>query len=266
MTEALNDPLGAARLASRLFEQARGLGLETRVSSDFQAFAQLRQKVRGKIVSPMFDPQAAALSSDRAFWVGQYDAGGQCVALNAFRIDHVEPNLAHWVLGWMVGLYMRRSELIVPSHLEPPAGTRSARVSGKLVYHGEAWIDPKAVRAREAVEILPLLGMMLAYIKWNPDALWAVGSANMATRGLYARFGYPSVEPAFLRWEWLPDGADAIEWLALAERIDLDFIVQRHLAEMEGAGQISRMSTLASAETTETPLLPSGKRAGSTTR
>jgi hypothetical protein len=267
MRVALQDPLGAVRVAARLLEQSREFGLETRISSDFNAFATLRQELRGKPVSPMFDPVTGGLTPERAFWMGSYNAEGRCVAINAFRLDHVEPNLAHWALGWMVGLYIRRAELIVPSHIAPPASTASSRIRGQCVYHGEAYIDPKALRQRDAVEVLPLLGMMLAFIKWQPDALWAVGSEAMATRGLYARIGYPLVERSFLRWEWLPDGADPVEWLALVDRNDLEFLVQERLAEMErSTGQIRSISTLPSTATTETPLWPPGKRTGSTTR
>ena len=208
MTVALQDPLGAVRVASRLLEQSREFGLETRISSDFNAFATLRLELRGKPVSPMFDPITGGLTAERAFWMGSYNAEGRCVAINAFRLDHVEPNLAHWALGWMVGLYMRRAELIVPSHIAPPASTRAEKISGHIVYHGEAFIDPKGIRNREAVEILPLLGMRL-----------------------YARIGYAHVERSFLRWEWLPDGAEAVEWLALLERADMEFLIQERLGE-----------------------------------
>lgn len=231
MTIALQDPLGAVRVASRLLEQSREFGLETRISSDFKAFASLRQELRGKPVSPMFDPITGGLTPERAFWMGSYNAEGRCVAINAFRLDHVEPNLAHWALGWMVGLYMRRGELIVPSHVTPPASTRAERISGNIVYHGEAFIDPKGMRNREAVEILPLLGMMLSFIKWQPDAIWGLGADGMITRGLYARIGYAHVERSFLRWEWLPDGAEAVEWLALLERADMEFLIQERLGD-----------------------------------
>ena len=46
MTVALQDPLGAVRVASRLLEQSREFGLETRISSDFNAFATLRLELR----------------------------------------------------------------------------------------------------------------------------------------------------------------------------------------------------------------------------
>ena len=260
----LQDPLGVVEVASYLLAQARQWGLSIKISSDFQALRDLRLAVRQSVISPMFDPEISGLDETTGFWMGAYDASGRCVALNAFRLDKVEPNLSHWALGWMVGLYMRRSELIVPSHLNPPAGSRAEKVRGRVAYHGEAWIDPKNLRVREAVEVLPLLGMVLAFIKWSPDAIWAVGNEAMATRGLYARFGYPLVERSFLRWEWLPDGAEAVEWLALIERNDLEFVIQERLAAKARIGktQITEIFTGASTEATETPLIPFGKRMG----
>jgi hypothetical protein len=269
MQPAMGDPLGAVEVTARLLQKANAMGLETRISSDFHEFASLRKQLRGKPVSPMFDPVAGCLTPERAFWMGSY-AEGKCVAVMAFRLDHVEPNLASWALGWMVGLYMRRGELIVPSHITPPGGTRAEKLSGPLCYQGEAWIDPKALRSRDAVETLPLLGTMLAYIKWQPNAFWAIGSGNMATRGVYVRMHYPTVERSFLRWEWLPEGADPVEWLGIAERADMEFNIQERLAAEEPPPapilQIRRISTSDSTDMTETPLLPSGKRVGSTTR
>lgn len=264
----LQDPLGAVEVANRLLTQARGWNLDVRLSADFHEFARLRQELRGKVISPMFDPQVSGLDATSGFWMGTWDGEGRCVALNAFRLDHVEPNLAQWALGWMVGLYIRRGELILPSHITPPAATRAEQVRGRVAYHGEAWIDPKNLRVRDAVEVLPLLGMLLAFIKWSPDAIWAVCSEAMAKRGVATRFGYTHLERSFLSWEWLPEGADAVEWLALMERRDLEFLIQERLTQMrrEGADQMMNMSTGASSATTETPLIPFGKRTGSTTR
>lgn len=238
MTVALQDPLGAVRVASRLLEQSREFGLETRISTDFNAFATLRQELRGKPVSPMFDPLTGGLTPERAFWMGSYNAEGKCISMHAFRLDHVEPNLSYWAVGWMVGLYMRRSELIVPSHVVPPENTKAQTLKGNIVYHGETWLDPKEVRIREAVEILPLIGMMLAYIKWQPDALWGLCGESMITRGVTARIGYAHVERSFLRWEWVPDGAEPVEWLALLDRQDMEFIIQERLTRIDGVRKL----------------------------
>lgn len=224
----LLDPLAAAQSVSSLLDAGRQSGFTVELSSDFEALCRARRVLRGDEVSPMFDPEVSLLDEDRAFWLSAHASCGSVIALQAFRLDIVHPNLAEWALGWMAGLYLKRKELVLPRRIDPPANSVSQRLSGKLVYHGELWID-RHFRDRTCLEVFPRLGMLLAYLKWQPRSLWALVSEGMATRGHMVRMGYGQIEPGFLTWEWEPNGADPSEWIALAENSQMEFLI----AEMQ---------------------------------
>jgi hypothetical protein len=231
MSTGLADPLGLARVVSRMLEGARELGLNIQYSSDFEKLGETRLKARGDRVSPMFDPSISQLDEDRAFWMGAFDDDGQAISIQAFRLDIVLPNLAEWALGWMAGLYIKRQELVLPSALQPPAHSRSRLLKGALVYHGEMWTE-KTFKKREWFELFPKLGMLTALVKWQPDALWALTGKSFATHGYVTRSGYAHQERGFLQWEWEPRGADNVEWLIIAERSHLEFLIAEEVSRL----------------------------------
>ena len=55
-------------------------------------------------------------------------------------------------------------------------------------------------------DIFPRLGMLLAHLKWQPNAFWALMGNSMVTRGYVARLGYATQERGFLQWIWRPEG------------------------------------------------------------
>ena len=182
-------------------------------------FAALRAESANEPVSPFFDPSIKELANGKAFWTACYDVDGQNrpVTLQAFRIDLVDTCLADWALGFVIGIYMKRGEVIVPSKVQAAEELDHERIQGKLVYHGEFWVS-KDVRQKQAVETIPLWGMVLALMKWNPDAIWGIVEDPMATEALSPASAMHISERGFFEWEWLPSGADAREWLAITER------------------------------------------------
>lgn len=222
------NPLAAVNLINALVARAQALDVEPFVSSDFESFATERHRLRNEAPSPMFDPLVGRLAG-KAFWLGARNRAGEVVSLQAYRLDYVDTTLAEWAVGWMAGLYMKRHELMVPAHLEPPPHSRAARVSGKVVYHGEIWLMPN-LRSRGYFDTLPFLGMMLAYLKWQPDAVWGLVNDQMATHGHVTRMSYPHIERSFLRWQDCPASIPSNEWLVLAERSDLDYLVEERAA------------------------------------
>jgi hypothetical protein len=231
MTTGLADPFGLVRVVSRMLESARDLGLVVKYSSDFEDLGRTRFEARGDRVSPMFDPSVSQLDDDRAFWMSAFDDSGRVISMQAFRLDIVHPSLAEWALGWMAGLYIKRKELVLPSALQPPAHSRSRLLTGSLVYHGEMWTE-RTFKKREWFEIFPKLGMLTAYLKWQPDALWALTGASFASHGYVTRSGYAHQERGFLQWEWEPKGADNIEWLIIAERSHLEFLIAEEASRL----------------------------------
>jgi len=218
----LADPLRTVTTVAGLLRQGADQGFTFRISSDFAELARQRQALRSSEISPMFDPTACRSLSERGFWMALVNRAGRTVGLQAFRLDDADPNLAEWVLGWMMGLYARRREMIVPRAVMPPEHSLSHLIRGRIVYHGELWIDKQV---KGCFPLFPRIGMMLAMVKWQPEAIWALTGQSMATRGHMVRMGYGHLEQSFLTWEWEPEGAEQAEWIGIALRRHLEFSI-----------------------------------------
>lgn len=230
--QGLHNPLGVVRLCSELEGQLKAAGFSVRISSDLKAFSKTRFALRHSPVGPMHDPEVCDFSNERAFWMELVDDNQQTVGIQAYRCDEVSTSLADWLPSYMIGVYMRRHELMVPSNSNPPEGSISEQMRGRLVYHGELWLS-KNIKARQTIDVFSKLGSLLTLLKWNPDAIWALTSYHMATRGYASRMGYPYLERGFLRWQWFSEGVDAVEYLAVASKSYLEQLVEEELTEVK---------------------------------
>ena len=233
----LRDPLGTSRVVASLADELEQLGYKPATHDDLGAFGVTKLALRQEKPSPYFDLTVNAAGQGRFFWMSLTATSGDTVGLQAFRIDSVDSSLAEWAPSYTIGLYMRRQEILVPMHPSPPRGSISERINGQLVYHGEIWIN-KTIRNRRVFEAFGRLGMLLALIRWNPDAVWGLASQQMATHGHFTRIGYSYLERGFFRWQWEADGIDAVEWVVIAERSGLEQIVE----EMQTTPQQSRQA------------------------
>jgi hypothetical protein len=226
MAHGLADPLAAARAIAAVDATLSKRGYTASLETDFAAFSIVRRKLRsGKPESAVFDPQASAITPKKAFWMSLTNCHGDCVALQAFRADHAEPSLADWALGWMMGVYLKRSELVIPRKIDPPADSIAHKISGTVVYHGELWLNHE-VRGDQVLEPFARLGMLLSYIRWRPKAIWALTNGKMAYYANMPRWGYAHQERGFMSWQFEPDGACLSEWLSVADRPALERLIR----------------------------------------
>ena len=225
----LLNPLDAARAAALLDAELGDFKLSVHVSSNMVEFNEVKTRVRGFPVAPMHHHAVGVFQRERASWMSLKDAQGEVVGLQAFRYDEIDTNLADWCLNYMIGVYMRQQELMVPSFTKPPEGSISERLTGKLVYHGEIWIS-KVIKNRRVFESFVRLGLILAVIKWRPDAIWGLASAQMAGHGHFTRVGYTILERGFLRWQWASEGIDPVEYLVAAELPQLESMIDEMIA------------------------------------
>ncbi len=249
MRPGLDEPLQATAAVQELLAAISGqCGLRTVYTGGFRDLGKLQISTgNNNPVTPLFDPSISQLDKDKAFWLYVTRPDGTVVARQAFRMEIVSTTLAEWALGWILGIYLMRGELIVPTQLSPNENSVAYNLSGCLVYHGELWISP-SIKRRYFVELFSKLGLILAHIKWNPDAIWALVGKSMATGGHMSRMGYPHLEPGFLNWEYIPECADKMEWLGVADRRALCRMVEQL------SDHTTLMSTGQTSETTVTPL------------
>ena len=187
-------------------------------------FDTVKLAVRGIRVGPMHDCDVCDFSGERAFWMYLTDKDGEVVGLQAFRCDFIDTSLADWLPNYMIGVYMRRQVLMVPSHAKPPLGSVSERLRGRLVYHGEIWLA-KTIKGRNVFDGFTRLGLLISHLKWNPEATWGLASEQMAKHGHMTRVGYAILERGILRWHWYSEGIDAVEYLTMIEKSSLENII-----------------------------------------
>ncbi len=228
VAHGIADPLAAARVVTSLQDELLSLGFTTRVGTDLVELNALKLRLRGERSHPYHDPEICGLPESRAFWMTISEKSGKTVGLQAFRFDLVTTSLADWAPAYTIGLYMRRQEILVPMHAMPPQNSIAERISGRLAYHGELWVD-KDYRHQRLSHRFGRLGLLLCLLKWQPDAIWALADQSMAMNGGMLRLGYSHLERGFFRWQWVSEGIDPIEWIAIAEKADLERLVNEIL-------------------------------------
>ena len=226
--KGLHNPLGIARLCASLEAKLLAIGYTIELSHDFGLLDKTKLELRQSRVGPMHDSEVCDFSDERAFWMRLLDEKGQTVGIQAYRCDFVDTSLADWLPNYMIGVYMRRAEIMMPSHPKPPRGSISWRLRGRLVYEGELWIAPSA-KGKNVFDSFARLGMLLCIVKWNPDALWGLASERMANYGHVGRIGYTILERGFLRWEWASKDVDLIEYLAAIQRPAFEQMIEEML-------------------------------------
>jgi hypothetical protein len=224
----LHNPLGIVLLSAQLEEELRGAGFRVEISSEMKALDQVKLQVRGTHVGPMHDADVCDFSSERAFWMSLLDISGNVVGVQAYRCDEISTSLADWLPSMMIGVYMRRNEILMPAPSKHVKSSVAERLSGCLVYEGELWLS-KEVKGKRIFDCFTRLGMLLSCIKWNPDAIWALTSEQMARHGHLGRIGFTTIERGFLRWQMASKDIDAVEYLAVIDRDGLKQLVDEML-------------------------------------
>ncbi len=228
MIKCMDNPLSVARAVSVLERRVHQAGMRVTMKTDFREYAEVRKSVRpDSDVSAMFDHRCTEdLSDGRGFWLHCHNPEGETVALQAARVDWIETSLAQWCMPWMSTLYRMRGDKVEPETYRPLPNSTAERIKGWVAYHGEFWVQPEH-RGRVAgnlLEALPRLGLMMIYMRWNPDHVWGVITDILAARGAGIRMGFTTQQPSLLNWEIEPEGAGRSETMVCCDNRDLAFL------------------------------------------
>lgn len=229
MDQPLEDPLLIVKAVTRLSKSARRFGIKIQAGSDFEEFFDLVREVRGREPSIFFDPGLFGLNKETGLYlVGRDRKSNEVVHLQAFRSFYFNEPFRNAIANYMIGMHTRRGEPARHKRYETRETEVTARLRGLTLYHGELWIKNGSARSlmQGPVDVLPKLGILAAYLKWQPAAIWALVSDRMIRRGLVARYGYPYVEKDFAKWDDITDLVDEEEGLAVAFRSDLEDLVR----------------------------------------
>lgn len=237
-----NKPLELIVAGAKLLEQAENeLNVTVNVSTDFEVFASTREWVRGAKPWPYLDPKLNSFTPTNAFWVEAVQ-NGETVFLHGFRYDYVTEDFPLWCRTWVSGLHARAGDIV---KIEEPGAVTSERVrnlKGPLCHQAELWVGGSGHKFKwRALDILPRIGVILAYIQWQPEAIWALVDPKDVARGGVYRAGNPHIEPDFLVWETPAPGMDYDrEALATLTKSELEVMVSELRRTMNTRGEFNK--------------------------
>lgn len=204
-------------------------GMRIEVSSDFEAFRQLRVAQPNRTpISPVFDPEVCELNTSNGFWIKGTTETGELIHLQAVRMDDL--------CGATLGDHLHRyREIYAPPGVEVDLEhsrfwtTPSSRmICGKVCYHGEVWLKggPNGFRGQGLTAALPRLALALAHLTWSPDFMFGLLHPMVACKGLAAREGYMHLEPGGILWQRSDQDEIYDEWLVWMSHRDLQYLMR----------------------------------------
>lgn len=235
----------ARLLAAELFRDAADKGVFIEINGDFTGFTDISDRIAERdAVTPMFDPRfSVELGEHNAFWVKGVDREGTVVHLQAFRLDRIDDSLADAMANWLVPLYRSSGHdpRAAASGLSPSPIARG--IAGKVAYHGELWIKARSGKGMIGLsDLLPRLGLVMAYLKWRPDWVYGLVAGRKACSGLATRWGYTMTQPGVLCWERPPRDEPPTEWIVAASQADIEHMIGMQAREVILVKQVTELA------------------------
>ena len=214
--------------AFELFEESARRGMFLEFGSDFNTFRDILRDERSTQVGPPFDPELHELSEENAFWIIGRTAEGKIAHTQAIRLFQLgKRRLGDWLTECFrdfppVGLDLD----MAASGFR--AGPGSRRMSGRVCYHGEMWLDANAgeFRGKGVSALMTRVGFLAALNHFAPDHIFAFMAAPVAFKGLPQRAGFLHTEPASLSWKLAQKDVALQGFMAYNSREDMRYLLR----------------------------------------
>tara|TARA_R110000737_G_scaffold193481_2_gene214693 strand:- start:5665 stop:6408 length:744 start_codon:yes stop_codon:yes gene_type:complete len=201
---SIHDVFEGSRLLTETVDLLAQRQLYLTVGDDFDRYKALISEFRPKQpVSLPFDPARSDLSGGTGFWSVGRNPQGRIVQTQAVRLIDLQ--------GQTLADHMNRNFRAYPPSGVPidlddswyRSGPGARRISGRVCYHGEMWINPEEgnYRGRGIVDILARFAFLSSQLHWQPDYVFGFMPRTIARRGLAEREGYMHVDPYCLSWK-----------------------------------------------------------------
>ncbi|GHB33591.1 hypothetical protein GCM10007094_22920 [Pseudovibrio japonicus] len=153
---------------------------------------------------------------------GQYKTVGTCVA----RLD----NLGEWSLSDYWKVHMQRifthEDGGRPELKDKQPGFARKR-PGRVIYMGAMWID-KEWRGHGLAQDLAHLAMMINWLTWKPNLIYAFMTDDHVSRGLASKFEWGMIKPMGIRWERRATEFPHDLWYVANDQEDVEDLAYRH--------------------------------------
>lgn len=207
----------AARFISAHHRFFESKGIRIECSDDFDDLCEICRDTKGKTpVNAFFDPSLVDTPAHRGLWISGRDDAGDLVHVQAMRCD----DLGWTTLGDWWRVHWRR---IYDCPMSPKQHPVAENINGRVVFHGEFWIDRREARKRLNSALLRF-ALAVAFMRWKPDYLYALTTERISTAGFPARGGYKHKSEAAVDWgtpepPW--DPSDHMVWSDWHDLVEL---------------------------------------------
>ncbi|MEL7117496.1 MAG: hypothetical protein AAGP08_18255 [Pseudomonadota bacterium] len=210
---------------SRVVADFASLGIEIEVGDDFEMYRRLRRSQSQRPgLYPMFDIGASYVDSTNGFWIAGFDAEGEVLHTQAFRLLDLAGVTLRQHLRTHRFKYITPGACADPDRAEYTGPPGLDILTGRVVYQGDFWIrNGRGGRNRQHfVPLLSRTGYEVMTELWAPDFVFGLVPTRLTGKGLAHRYGFAHIEPGV----WRGAKGDIVDedtlcWLNAAEVSDL---------------------------------------------
>ncbi|WP_296762126.1 hypothetical protein [Sediminimonas sp.] len=200
----IQDVFDGAQLLCESIATLRRNQLFLTMGDDFAEYAALVAQHRpDQPLGPPFDPAKKLLPRSKGMWVVGHNAAGQVVHTQAMRLlDLDDQTLAQYLQARFHDFPPAGLDIDYDGSWFRP-GPAAHRISGRVCYHGEMWLndDSGVYRGRGIIDVLARVAFLTGLLHWQPDYVVGFMLRPVARRGLAEREGYMHTDPYCLSWK-----------------------------------------------------------------
>ncbi len=177
-------------------------GIKLQVGRDFDEFKEASKQARPHhSVQSHFNTADMPLSHHDALWLIGRDHEDRVIYLEAMKVLKTrERSLAEYLTSHFAE-FLPEPQTVDFSRTRYRPGPSASRMSGRIVYAGEFWIDDRgSLRGSGLANVLCRYGYLLALRELDPDYFIAFMLRGLCDKGVFFRTGFYHAEPHALRW------------------------------------------------------------------
>lgn len=189
------------------------LDISVEQSYDFEELESLGATLDGHEITEQAQTQKFDFAPKTGFWLGAYNNDGDCLSVQAGRVEDITGKTLsnHW--------RTQQSRLYGGSlgGDNPPV---ASKMTGRIAYHGDFWVSPKA-RGTAASILLVRLGYLMIQDEFDPQYLYGFMGIQNIESSLHTRFGWPHSYPRGNDWTKPPAHISPDDYFLYFEEGDL---------------------------------------------
>ncbi len=210
------------RLISSQEVELEGKGIGIEISEDFQELERVCNSIedRKKISEPFSSKYFDIVPRD-GFWIRGFNREGATVATQVMRLSELgETTLAAY--------WQQQLKRLHGGALKKSSSPAAQRINGRVVYHGDVWVDRSCARTNIA-GLMSRIALSTALLKWNPDYIYGFMGERLCLSGFALKEGYFHCEPVGSHWAEQPRDIDPNDWLVWMGRYDLEYLAEQKM-------------------------------------